>query len=182
VDAVLASPRPVRLLALAGVFAAALVVAAVLLLSGGGAEHSPGAKTIVDKPHRFVLSYPASGWRAAPPLQGTAAILERADHRATVVVRERPALRQSLVQIGRGLTPELKRRFRDFRPLSARIVRLAARPALAYTFARTRTGTVQTELVVPARGRSYTVEAVARANDAEAARQVGAILRSFVAR
>lgn len=185
--AALSTPRPVRL-ALAAAIVAALIVAGVLLLTGGGPRSAPAAKTIVDTPHRFVLSYPAKGWHAVPSSRLAAvparpvALLQRDDRRATVVVRERPALKGSLVNIGRGLTPLLKQRFRDFRPLSARIVRLTAGPALAYTFARPRTGTVQTELVVPATGRSFTVESVARANDADAARQVGAILRSFVAR
>ncbi|HEX8856519.1 MAG TPA: hypothetical protein VF752_13065 [Thermoleophilaceae bacterium] len=179
-----------KLLGAVGAVAALLVVATVLLLGGGDVKRDPASagKTIVDKSHRFALSYPASGWNAVPASglakvpSRPAAVLQRADRRATVVVRSRAALNSGLVQIARGLTPELKRRFSDFHPLSARIVRLAGGPALAYMFAGTRTGTVQTELVAPAQGRSFTVEAVARGNDPRVAREVGAILRSFVAR
>jgi hypothetical protein len=178
-----------KLLGAGAAVAAVLVVGAVLLLGGGDkARQASAGRTIVDKSHRFALSYPKSGWNAVPAARlarvpsRPAAVLQRSDRRATVVVRDRASLKGNLVEIARGLTPQLKRRFRDFHPLSARIVRLAGGPALAYTFARTSTGTVQTELVAPAQGRSFTVEAVARGDDPRVAREVGAILRSFVAR
>ncbi|MFL5826219.1 MAG: hypothetical protein ACJ76V_06815 [Thermoleophilaceae bacterium] len=178
-----------RLLGAAAAITAVLVVSGVLLLGGGEAKRpADSSRTIVDKSHRFALSYPKSGWNTVPAAglsrvpSRPAAVLQRGDRRATIVVRDGASLKGDLVQIARGLTPQLKRRFGDFRPLSARIVRLAGGPALAYTFARTRTGTVQTELVAPAKGRSFTVEAVTRGDDPRVAREVGAILRSFVAR
>ena len=125
------------------------------------------------------------GWRAlrgrelrAVP-SGPAAVLRRADGRAVVVVRERPALARSRRSLTSDLTAQLGRRFSDLRPVTTRTIALPGGPAYVYTFARPAAGRVQSIAVAPRAGRTYTLDAVARAGATDAAAQVGAILRSF---
>ena len=159
--------------------AAAAVVVLVLLPSGGSAKRSQLA-TFTAPGGAFSLSYPA-GWHATAAGR-TAAAIERSDRSALVTVRENPPLGSSLSALAKTLPAALAKRFDDYRPLSARAVRLSTGPALAYTFARTRSGTVETMVVAPARTSSFTLVAVARGGAQQAAREAGSIVRSLQAR
>lgn len=178
--------RPARrrqiLIAAAGAFAVlAAIAVAVLALRPHGAE-APARYRSADKAFSVVLP---DGWRAlrggelrAVP-SAPAAVLRRADGRAVVVVHERPALRRSARSLTRDLTAELGRRFRDMRPVTARTIALPGGPAYVYTFARPTARRVQSIAIAPRAGRTFTLDAVAGAGSADAAAQVGAILRSF---
>jgi hypothetical protein len=160
----------------------AVVAAALGLLagrSGGGSPPHAHARAWIYTAgdHSFSISYP-SGWKAASAGAG-AAVIERADHRGVVLVRERPALRGSLSSLVRGLPRELAKRFPDFRPVGATAVRLSTGPAVVYTFVRTKARKVQSIVIAPTAKRSFTLEVVAPAAAHDAARQAGRIVRSL---
>jgi len=175
--------RRVLVIAVAAIVAAGAIaaVAATLLARP---KDTPAPARFHAAGGAFSVALP-DGWRA---LRGRelravpstpAAVLRRADGRAVVVVHERPALARSGRSLTRDLTAQLGRRFRDLRPVTARTIALPGGPAYVYTFARPAAGGVQSIAVAPRAGRTYTLDAVAAAGSADAAAQVGAILRSF---
>jgi hypothetical protein len=168
---------------------AALALLAVLALalglltghSSGGPSHAHARAWIYTAgDHSFSVTYP-SGWKASS-VGPTGAVIERADRRGVVLVREHPPLRGSLAGLVKGLPLELARRFPDFRPVGARVARLSTGPAVVYTFVRTKAGKIQTIVIAPTARRSYTLEVVAPVSAHEAARQAGQIVRSLISR
>jgi hypothetical protein len=160
-------------------FAIAAVAAAVLVRP----KDEPAARFHAAR-GAFSVVVP-DGWRALRGRElravrsAPAAVLRRADGRAVVVVRERPALARSRRPLTRELTAQLGRRFSDLRPVTTRTIALPGGPAYVYTFARPAAGRVQSIAVAPRAGRTYTLDAVAGAGATDAAAQIGAILRSF---
>ena len=169
--------------AVAGALVALTAIVAVLALRhGDAAAQQPARFQSADR--TFSLALPA-GWHA---LQGAelaktpsapAAVLRRTDGTGVVVVHERPALAGSSRSLTNALTAQVRRRFRDVQPVSARTVALPGGPAYVYTFARPAAGRVQSIAVAPRAGRTYTLDAVAGSGARDVAAQVGAILRSF---
>ena len=170
----------------AAVLFAAVVVAALAVRpgdgDGDGDAAQPARYRAADRAFSLVVP---DGWRA---LRGTelravpsapAAVLRRTDGRGVIVVHERPALKRSPRSLTRDLTAQLERRFRGLQPVSARTVALRGGPAYVYTFARPAAGRVQSIAVAPRAGRTFTLDAVARAGSGDVAAEVGAILRSF---
>ena len=161
---------------------AALVASVTLfaLLPGGGARPQPPRVATYTAPGgAFSLRYPAAGRppRRAPRRGDRARRPRRDRDRAREQVSERLA-----AALAKGLPAELAARFDDFRPLGARAVRLSTGPALVYTFARTRTDTVETMVIAPAGSHSFTLVVVAKGGASQAAREAGAIVRSLRAR
>jgi hypothetical protein len=171
--------RRATLAVLVAVVGGALALAAGFALgaaSGDDARRSP-ARTF--SAGSFSIDYP-KGWRVqSAGRAGAAALITRADGRGMLVVRERGPLARSLEQTARGLGPQLEKRFKDFKPVGARIVRLSTGPALSYTFARSRSGVAQGIVVAPAGKRSYTIETIAPGDAPDVARQLGSMVRSF---
>jgi hypothetical protein len=173
-----------RGLLIAAVVVAALAVAAVAATLVARPKDDPAPARFRAAGGAFSVAVP-DGWRA---LRGRAlravpstpaAVLRRADGRAVVVVHARPALARSRRSLTRDLTAQLGRRFSDLRPVTARTIALPGGPAYVYTFARPAAGRVQSLVVAPRAGRTYTLDAVTGAGATDAAAQVGAILRSF---
>ena len=170
-----------------GTLAALVLVAAVALalglLAGGSGNHAHAharPSTYVAGDGNFSVSYPA-GWKATS-IGATGAVLERADHRGLVLVREHAALRGKLSTLLKTLPAQLAKRFPDFRPVGASVARLSTGPGVVYTFVRTKAKKVQSIVVAPSAQRSYTLEVVAPANAHVAAREAGEIVRSLKAR
>lgn len=172
---------------LVGYLAAALVGAALLALAGlltapegadpsGDAEHvAAGTWTAPDR--SFTITSP-SGWKTVA--HGDAAtVLARSDHKATVVIRPRAAVRGSYERLRRGLTKRLKSRFADFEPVSEQVTPLGTGEGFVYAFARSNANRVQSVVVVPAGDRAYTLDVVAAGDEPTVAREVGAMVRSF---
>jgi hypothetical protein len=166
-------------LALLAVLALALGFLAGHSSSGASPAHAR-AWTYTAGDHSFSVTYP-SGWKAAS-VGPTGAVIERADRRGVVLIRERPPLRGSLASLVKGLPRELAKRFPDFRPVGARVASLSTGPAVLYTFVRTKAGKVQTIVIAPTARRSFTLEVVAPVSAHEAARQAGQIVRSLRSR
>jgi hypothetical protein len=155
---------------------AALAVGATLaLVSLTGAGHDGVA---FYKAPAYSIAKPA-GWQALPQQDGGVA-LRRKDGKGLVIVRPTAApADQKLSKLAAGLTAQLKSRFADFRPVSARVAPTRGGAAFLYTFARTRAGLVQSLMLTRVNGRSFAVDAIAPAREPAAARQVGAVLGTF---
>jgi hypothetical protein len=172
--------RRVMLPALAGLALLAFALGA-LVAHGGGGSKPPRvhvrAWTYTSGDHSFSVTYP-SGWKAgsAGPTGG---VIERADHRGLVLVREHPAIKGSLSSLVKDLRRDLAKRFPDFKPVGASVARLSTGPAVVYTFVRTKAKKVQSIVIAPAAKRSFTLEVVAPTGAHDAARQAGQIVRSL---
>jgi hypothetical protein len=168
--------------ALAGAAVATLVV---LSLTGGGHGAPPRPSTQVVRGAGFALAAP-SGWKTVPAARlatlpsHPAAVIERADRRASVVVRRTaPPANGSLRTLALGLNKEFAKRYPDFRFASARIARLRGGTAFLYTYLRTRARTMESLALVQTNGVNYTLDSVAPIGDRAAATQIAAIVRSF---
>ena len=167
-----------RGLALLALLAAAALAAGLVLGTGSHSSRAHARATeFTAQDGSFSLSYPA-GWTATAA-GSTAAVIRRADGQGLVLVRERPALRGSLSSLVKGLPRELRKRFPDFKPVSASATRLSTGPAVVYTFVRTKSDRVQTIVIAPTTGRSFTLEVVAPGKARDAVRQAGEIVRSL---
>jgi hypothetical protein len=59
------------------------------------------------------------------------------------------------------------------------VANLGGTQALIYSFARTKTGTAQTLVIVPSGNSSYTLNAVVPPRSPDSAREVGAMIATF---
>jgi hypothetical protein len=177
-------PRRRTLVALALVALISLTIGALVAHSGGN-SNSPSraharAWTYTSGDRSFSVTYP-NGWKAGS-MGPTGAVIERADHRGLVLIREHAAIKGSLSTLVKSLPGDLARRFADFRPAGASVARLSTGPAVVYTFVRTKAKKVQSIVIAPAARRSFTLEVVAPTGAHDAARQAGQIVRSLKSR
>lgn len=132
----------------------------------------------------FTITRP-SGWEAlsqdqVAALPGTPlAALRRSDGNGIVVINVEPRSGGKLSQLSTRLESRLSKRIPDFELVSARTVKVKAGSALSISYARTKRGTSNTLLVVPAGGRTFSLSAVVPAGQKDAAKQAGTILSSF---
>ena len=132
----------------------------------------------------FKLDYPST-WRPLTNAELSTlpgqpiAVIRRKDGRGTMVVSERPPVTQPLSELPAGLKKTLSRRFDDFREVGVKVVNLGGSQALIYSFARTKTGTAQTLVIVPSGRHSYTLNAVVPPRSPDSAREVGAMIATF---
>ena len=140
---------------------------------GGGENGSP-----------FTIARP-QGWQQVAPaklatLKGRPlAVLRQGDGKGLVVVNSRAKADKSLRGITTELDQQLSKRLSDFKRLSARTIKVKAGDAFLYTYLRRSKGTVNTVVVVPAKDRTYVLNAIVPTGARKTARQVGAMLASF---
>jgi hypothetical protein len=170
------APRRERLIAVLAVLVAATIGAIAFWPS---ADSSAGPDTATVSATGFTMSYP-EGWQQVEPAPaGMAAVVRREDGKAFLTVREEKPLAGDPDKLVDGLDRELGERFGDFRKGSAQVVEVEAGRAISYTYARTRAGTANGVVLVPAGDRSYAIDTVVAAGANDAARELGAIVRSF---
>ena len=155
----------------------ALVLALVLALTGGGDAKPAATKTWNAPDGSYSIAAP-QGWKAVA--SGSAAtVLERADKRGVVVIRERAAVTGPLDALAAGLEKKLRSQFSDFEPAGTRLTTVDGAERLVYTFVRTGANQVQSVVVAPAGNRSYTLDLVADGDAPDVARELAGMVRSF---
>ena len=170
------APRRERPIAVVAVLAA--VAIGVLAYWPAGSPDSGAALAQVNA-ERFTMTYP-EGWKQEERIPaGMQAVLRRADGKAFIVVREQKPLTGDPHKLVRGLDRELERRLGDFTRTQAQVVNIEAGQAISYTYARMRAGTANGVVLVPAGDRSYSIDTVVVGGANDAARELGAIVRSF---
>lgn len=167
-----------RLLPFAGAaLGGALVLALVLALTGGG-DGAPGASKTWSAPDGSYSIAAPPGWKAVA--SGSAAtVLQRADKRGVVVIRERAAVTDPLADLAAKLEDELRGKFADFEPAGTRLTTVDGAERLVYTFVRSKANQVQSVVVAPAGDRSYTLDLVADGDAPDVARELAGMVRSF---
>lgn len=158
----------VALSLLAGL-AAALGVKA---LAGSSPAPAPHARP-------FAVAVPA-GWAELPVAHlpsHPVAVLRRRDGSATFTIRRSAPVHATGAQLIHDVGGRLRATFPGFRPVSARFAAVRGGRAFVYTFVHGRT--VQTLALVSAHGQAYAIDAVVEAGSPAAAREVGAMVRSF---
>jgi hypothetical protein len=108
-----------------------------------------------------------------------AAVIRRADGRGVVVVRRIAAVHGDLRTVAASLTAQLRRRIPGFRLVSARLGGVRAGGAFLYTFVRGDRAAVQSLAITTVRGRTYRIDTVVPSSAPAAARDAGAVVRSF---
>jgi hypothetical protein len=132
----------------------------------------------------FTLSYPA-GWdrlsnEELEKLPGSPLAAVREENRKGIVVISGQAqVTRNLDDLSRQLRRQLKKELPDFRQVSSGRVTIEAGPAFSYTYVRRRRGTVHNVVAVPVNSGGYTLNSAVQGGDEDAARQAGAIIRSF---
>jgi hypothetical protein len=169
-----------RALPFAGAAAAGALLLAVGLALVGGGSAGPAkaeAKTWKAPDGSFSIVTPR-GWKAVA--SGSAAtVLQRADKRGVVVIRERAAVTGALDGLAGKLERTLRRQIADFRPAGAHLAPVGDGQGLVYTFVRPKANQVQSVVLAPAGNRSYTLDLVADGDAPEVARELAGMVRSF---
>ena len=171
-----------RLLPFAGAALGGALVLALFLALTGGDGGAPAAKSAAGKIWKapdgaYSISTPA-GWKAVA--SGSAAtVLQRADKRGVVVIRERAAVTGPLDALAGKLERKLRGQFADFQPAGSRLAEIGGEQGLVYTFVRSQSDQVQSVVVAPAGDRSYTLDLVADGGAPDVARELAGMVRSF---
>jgi hypothetical protein len=164
---------------LAALVGAAIAVAVVLSVTGGSGGSAPTREAF--RGNGFALAAP-KGWTSASTekLADRPALMLERPGRGVVIVKTGPAPKdQSLTKLTSGLTGQLRKRFPDFRFVSARVQQLRGGPAFLFTFVRTKQGTAQSVALIKLGGVSYTLDTVTKSGDTAAASEAAGIVRSF---
>jgi hypothetical protein len=110
------------------------------------------------------------------PLAG----LRRRDRSASIIISLGGPIEGGISSLERRLPRELERRFPDFRLQAIRRINVAAGPALYTSWVRSRSGQIQTNLVVPEGNKySFSVDAVINPGANSASAEAGGMLRTF---
>lgn len=163
---------------------ALLAVIGIVRLATGAGDHAGAARSYTAPGHAFELAVPR-GWSALSAAQlaqvpgRPVAAVRRDDGRGVVMVRRTAAVKGDLRDVARHLTAQLRRRVPGFRLVSARLGNVRAGAAFLYTFVRGTGTTAQSLAITTVRGVTYRIDSVVPAATPAAARQAGAIVRSF---
>jgi hypothetical protein len=143
---------------------------------GNTVHGPPGAAFTVTRP---------SGWESPSSdvlqsLPGSPlGVLQQKDGTGIVIINSQPPTAASLPKLSKQLQSKLKQKIPDYHFVKADTINVAAGQALSITYTRSRKGTANTLVVVPAGGHVYTLNAVVPAGQKETARQVNDIINSF---
>jgi hypothetical protein len=180
----LAAPAPTArfaaLCALAGAIAVLAVIGIAKVVAPAG---QAAAATSYDGPG-FAMTLPR-GWHALSATQtarvpgNPVAVIRRESDSGIVVVRRIPALNGDLRDVAQSLTGQLRRRIPGFQLVSARLGSVRAGGAFLYTFVRGGGAAVQSLAITTVRGKTYRIDSIVPAKEVAAAREAGAIVRSF---
>jgi hypothetical protein len=169
------------------VIVAAVVVA--IVVGGGGSSNSTltagGPVGSAPTAPAFNVTFPSS-WSAVPASQLSAyagnpvAVLLRQGRTGLIVVtRARSNPKLGLTTLGSTLSKAIASRFPDAKTVTVKLVKVRSGDAFYYAFIRTKAGTVNALLVVPAGAITYELNSVVPGNQPDAAREVGQIFLSF---
>ena len=169
-------------LALLGLLAVGVIIAAVALFTGG--SNSNGGTLSGSKDDAFNISYPktwsplASDKVASLPGHPLA-VLRRNDGQGVVVVRrEQGTPPADLNKLGADLGQQLKRRVPGLKLHTQKLIKIRSGTAL-FTSYTTKTGRVQSVVVVPAGKRTFSINTVSRGGADNVAREIGKMILSF---
>lgn len=135
-----------------------------------------------ETPFSMTLS---SGWTAESQtglsqLPGSpVAVMKQAEGAGVLIINTQPASSASVAAVGKTVEQKLRRTIPDFKLVGAGPFNLEAGQAFQISYARTKAGTANTLVVVPAGGRIYTLNSVVPGGDQDAVQQAIDMIKSF---
>lgn len=160
----------------AGAGAYALLALDVVARGGGTLTGPEGAAFRVEYPEGWS---PDSGAELAAFTDPPLAVLRHDEGRGVIVIRLEARFAGNLQEFADDLEQELDDRLPDFRPVGARVVRIAAGSAFSYSYVRELRATAHSIIIVPAGNRSYVLDTVVAGGADDVAREAGRIVDSF---
>jgi predicted Zn-dependent protease len=132
----------------------------------------------------FTVTLP-SGWTSLSSdelaqLPGSPlAVMQQTNGAGVVIINTQPPSNAGLDAVAKEVQKKLQSTIPDFKLINASTINIPAGQAASISYARTKAGTADTLVVVPAGGRIYTINAVIPGGEKAAAQQAAAIIRSF---
>jgi hypothetical protein len=132
----------------------------------------------------FTLTLPP-GWKSLSQdelsqLPGSpVAVMQQTDGAGVVIINTQPSTSGSLDALGKKIEQKLKQKTPDYKPIGTSTLNLPAGQAFQISYARTKAGTANTLVIVPAGGRIYTLNSVIPGGDEQAVREAVDIISSF---
>lgn len=132
----------------------------------------------------FSLTLP-SGWKALSQeglsrLPGSpVAVMQQTNGSGVLIINTQPASSASVAAVGKTVEQKLRTTIPDFKLVGAGPFNLEAGQAFQISYARTKAGTANTLVVVPAGGRIYTLNSVVPGGDQDAVKQAIDMIKSF---
>jgi hypothetical protein len=175
------SKTPLYAALVLGIIAGA--VALTMALTGGKdakttAKGAAGQDAALRYPKTWAKMDPAALAKTTSGRKPVAAI-ERRDHTGVVIVRAEAPRKTSYQQLVTDLNQQLKSRFSDYKPVSQKLIQTAAGKALYFSYIRKQKGTAQSITLMQVGKRNYSINTVVRGGAQSAAKEAGAIIRSF---
>jgi hypothetical protein len=132
----------------------------------------------------FTVQLPP-GWRSLSSeelsrLPGSPlAVMQQTDGAGVVIINTQPPSSAGLNALAKEVEKKLEATIPDFKLVGVSTINIPAGQAASISYARTKQGTADTLVVVPAGGRIYTLNAVIPGSEREAAEEAATIIRSF---
>lgn len=132
----------------------------------------------------FTLTLPA-GWKSLPQDQlselpgSPVAVMQQTDGAGVVIVNTQPPTNGSLQALSKEIESKLKQNIPDYKPIGTGTLNLPAGQAVQISYARTKAGTADTLVIVPAGGRIYTLNSVIPGGDKQSVKEAVDIIQSF---
>lgn len=127
----------------------------------------------------------ASGWKALSQeglsqLPGSpVAVMQQTNGAGVLIINTQPPSNATVAAVGKKVEDKLRHTVPDFKLVGAGPLNIAAGQAFQISYARTKAGTANTLVVVPAGGRIYTLNSVVPGGDEDAVKQAIAMIQSF---
>jgi predicted Zn-dependent protease len=132
----------------------------------------------------FTVTLP-SGWKSLSTdelstLPGSPlAVMQQTEGSGVVIINTQPPSDASLTALAKEVQAKLEKTISDFKLIGASTINIPAGQAASISYARTKEGTADTLVVVPAGGRIYTLNAVVPGGQKAAAEEAANIIKSF---
>jgi hypothetical protein len=132
----------------------------------------------------FTVTLP-SGWKSLPPDQlselpgNPVAVMQQTDGAGVVIINTQPPTSGSLDALAKQIEAKLKNNIPDYKPIGTSTLNLPSGQAVQISYARTKAGTADTLVIVPAGGRIYTLNSVIPGGDKASVKEAVDIIQSF---
>jgi len=163
---------------------AALAVAGFLVWFFAIRDTGPSSEVHGPSGAPFTLTLP-EGWSSVPEDQlsqlpgSPVAVMQQTDGAGVVIINTQPPTKGNLQALSKEIEQKLKQNIPDYKPIGTSTINLPAGQAVQISYARTKAGTADTLVVVPAGGRIYTLNSVIPGGDTAAVKEAVDIINSF---
>jgi hypothetical protein len=105
--------------------------------------------------------------------------MQQTDGAGVVIINTQPPSSGSLEALGKEIQAKLEKNIPDYKAIGTSTLNLPAGQAFQISYARTKAGTADTLVIVPAGGRIYTLNSVIPGGDKQAVKEAVDIINSF---